>query len=335
MSTLPEGLRGPVDLALARAVETLPAPGALAGGLVAEPKWDGYRACLVRDGAGTVLWSRQGKDLTRYFPDLYAAAAAAVSPGCVLDGEIVVWAGDGLSFGSLQHRMTGSKRALADLVRREPASYVAFDILAVAGQDVRHRPLRERRILLEELARGWAPPMQISPATTDADEARRWLEELHVAGIEGLVLKGAVQPYRGGRRDWLKVKHRHTVDVVCAAVTGTLKRPELLVVGLPVEGRLRIVGRSTPLRPGTARQLGRLLSPPAGTHPWPARIRRGAIDRFTRETEPLEVTLVEPLVVEVSADVAWSGSSYRHAVRFLRARPELRPEDVGPPAGRT
>jgi ATP-dependent DNA ligase len=156
----------------------------------------------VRTDDSTTLWSRQGKDLTRYFPDLYAAAATSVPPGCVLDGEIVVFTEGRLDFSSLQHRLTNSKRGLADLIHREPASYVAFDILAVANQDVRHLPLRDRRTLLEELTRDWSPPMQLSPATTDVDEARRWLDELHVTGIEGLVLKGAAQPYRGSKRDW-------------------------------------------------------------------------------------------------------------------------------------
>ncbi|PFG44879.1 ATP dependent DNA ligase-like protein [Georgenia soli] len=330
-STLPEGLRGPVDLALARAVEKLPAPGTLPGGLIAEPKWDGYRASVVRDGDSTVLWSRQRKDLTRYFPDLYAAAATAVPPGCVLDGEIVVFTDGRLNFSSLQHRMTSSKRALADLIRREPASYVAFDILAVAYQDVRHLPLRDRRNLLEELASDWEPPMQISPITTDTDEARRWLDELHVTGVEGLILKGAAQPYRGSKRDWLKVKHRDTAEVVCGAVIGTLERPEALIAGLVIDGRLRIVGRTTPLHAGPARALSALLHPPAGEHPWPTRIPRGALDRFARDKEPIDITLVDPLVIEVTADVAWSGTSYRHPLRYVRARLELQIEDVIPP----
>ncbi|PFG45120.1 ATP-dependent DNA ligase [Georgenia soli] len=332
MSTLPEGLRGPVDLALARAVEKLPSPSALPGGLIAEPKWDGYRSALVRDNDTTSLWSRQRKNLIRYFPDLYAAAATSVPPGFVLDGEIVVFTEGRLNFSSLQHRMTSSRRALADLIRREPASYVAFDILAVAYQDVRHLPLRERRTLLEELARDWEPPMQISPTTTDVDEARRWLDELPVTGVEGLVLKGPDQPYRASRV-WLKVKHRDTVEVICGAVIGTLERPEALIAGLPVDGELRIVGRTTPLHASPARALGRLLRPPAGDHPWPARIPRGAVDRFARDKDPIDVTLVELFVVEVTADVAWSGSSYRHPLRFVRVRSELRPGDVVPPGG--
>lgn len=265
----------------------------------------------VRDNDTTALWSRQGKDLTRYFPDLYAEAATSVPPGCVLDGEIVVFTEGRLNFSLLQHRMTNSRRTLADLIHREPASYVALDILAVADKDLRHLPLRDRRALLAE--RGWEPPMQISSTTTDVDEARRWLDELHVTGIEGLVLKGADQPYRGSKRDWLKVKHRDTVEVICGAVLGPLNRPQALIVGLPIDGRLRIVGRTTPLRTGPVRELARYLRPPIDKHPWPTRIPRSTVDRFAATRSPStppssNATLVEPLVIEVTADVAWSGT---------------------------
>jgi len=291
----------------------------------------GRLPALVREGETTSLLNRQGKDLTGYFPDLYGVAAAAVPPGCVLDGEIVVFTDGRLDFSSLQHRMTTSRRILADLIRREPASYVAFDILAVTGRDVRHLPLRDRRGLLEELARDWKPPLQLSPVTTDLEEARRWLDDLHVMGVEGLVLKGAAQLYRGGKRDWLKIKHRDTIDVICGAVTGTLTRPETMIVGLDMDGQLRIVGRTTPLHAGPARDLGRQLRPPAKEHPWPPRIPHGAVDRFARDKEPLDVTLVEPVVVEVTADVAWSGSSFRHPLRFVRLRRELAPDEIEPP----
>lgn len=126
----------------------------------------------------------------------------------------------------------------------------------------------------------------------------------------------------------LKVKHRSTFDVILGAVIGPRGRPEAIVVGLPSNGELRIVGRSTPLRPHIARSLAAYLQPPVGGHPWPEVVPPGAVDRFNAGREPIQLTLVEPLVVEVSADVALAGRSFRHAVRFVRARPELNVDDV-------
>jgi ATP-dependent DNA ligase len=115
-----------------------------------------------------------------------------------------------------QHRRSlgAGPRTLPGLVRQTPASYVAFDVLAVAGHDARSLPLSQRRALLEELARGWAPPLSLSPATTDPDEAAKWFEDLPHTGIEGLVIKGTDQPYTLGARSWLKLKHRETVEII-------------------------------------------------------------------------------------------------------------------------
>lgn len=144
-------------------------------------------------------------------------------------------------------------------------------------------------------------------------------------------VKGAGQTYEP-KRIWLKVKSRASVDVVCAAVIGPINQPRAVVVGLPMFGRLRIVGRSAPLSAGAGRDLARHLRPPQGKHPWPVEISERVLDRFNKESGPIRLTLVEPLVVEVSADVAWSGQAFRHSVRLLRIRPELHPDDVIPPA---
>ncbi|AXH37518.1 ATP-dependent DNA ligase (plasmid) [Humibacter sp. BT305] len=328
MSDLPAGLCPP-EVALARLANTISRPGALPGGSLYEPEWDGFRLVVVRD-ADVTLWSRQGKDLTRHFPDLAAAAREQLPEGCVVEGEAVVWARDRLDFDALQKRLTTSPAAVQRLAHQWPASYVAFDLLAVDGQDARSLPLRDRRALLEQLAQDWVPPLNLSPATADYDEAVAWFEQLHTAGIEGLVVKGAGDRYSGGVRQWVKVKHRDTLDVICAAVIGPAHQPQELVVGLPVDGELRIVGRSTPLRVAPARALGRLLRPAVGEgHPWPAQIKPGALDRFGNSgRELVDLTLVKPVVVEISADVAWSGRSFRHAVRYLRARPELDPAEL-------
>jgi len=328
---LPDALLPPIEVALARTAPSAPLPEALAGGALYEPKWDGFRLVVVRNDLTVSLWSRQGKDLTAAFPDLANAAAQQVPPGFVLDGEAVVWTEGRLDFDALQRRLTGGPSVVAALVRERPASFAAFDLLAASGRDARPLALLHRRALLEELAADWQPPLHLSPATRDPYEARDWYERWPSTGVEGLVVKALAQPYAGGRREWLKVKHRDTIEVVCAAVIGAMEHPESLVVGLPIDGRLRIVGRSSPLRATAARSLARLLAPPSGIHPWPARVPASALQRFNRDRPFVDLTLVEPFVVEISADTAWSGTAFRHAVRYVRARPELRPEDVMPP----
>jgi ATP-dependent DNA ligase len=328
---LPAGLAPPIKVALARSVTKMPRAGALPGKLIYEPKWDGYRAIGIRDNNGATLWSRQGKDLTRYFPELVAAIASEVPPGCVIDGEAVIWTQGRLDFSALQQRLGAGPKTLPGLLGRTPANYTAFDILAVAGHDARDLPLHQRRALLEELAKGWKPPLSLSPATTDPDEAARWFDELPHTGIEGLVIKDTDQPYTPGARNWLKLKRRETVEVICGAVIGPITRPSEVVAGLVLDDELRIVGRSAPLKTAAARELARWLEPPRRVHPWPATVKGTALDRFNRDKEPVVLTLVEPVVVEVSADTAWSGRSFRHPLRLLRARPELSPADIGLP----
>lgn len=279
-SGMPAGLVPPLQVALARAVARMPRAGALPGSLSYEPKWDGYRCVAIHDDAGVTLWSRQGKELTGYFPELTAALASDVPPGCVVDGEAVIWAGGMLDFSALQQRLGAGPKTLPGLVRQTPASYVAFDVLAVAGHDARALPLSQRRALLEELARGWAPPLSLSPATTDPHEAVGWFEELPQTGIEGLVIKGTDQPYTQGARSWLKLKHRETVEIICGAVIGPITEPREVVAGLVLDGKLRIVGRSTPLKTTAARELARWLQPPLARdrerhHPGPLQPQQG------------------------------------------------------------
>jgi hypothetical protein len=128
----------------------------------------------------------------------------------------------------------------------------------------------------------------------------------------------------------LKLKHRETVEIICGAVIGPITEPREVVAGLVLDGELRIVGRSTPLKTAAARELARWLQPPRGTHPWPTTVKGTTLDRFNRNKEPVALTLVEPVAVEVSADTAWSGRSFRHPLRVLRARPELSPASSCP-----
>lgn len=129
----------------------------------------------------------------------------------------------------------------------------------------------------------------------------------------------------------LKVKHRDSVEVIVGAVIDPRSRPQAIIAGLPLGGRLRIVGRSTQLSARAARELAPYLREPARQHPWPEVIGESMLNRFTRDRQEVRLTLVEPFVVEVSADVAWTGNAFRHPIRFVRVRPELHPTEIRPP----
>lgn len=327
-------IRPPIDVVLARLAADIPHPTAMPGGARYEPKWDGWRLLVTHDADGVRLWSRQGTDLTARLPDVAAALADQVPTGVVLDGEVVVWHEDRLSFPHLQRRLTTSPKQIAALARTHPAAYVAFDVLAVADRDVRSLAWRHRRLLLEELASEWRPPLNVSPVTDDLEQATAWFTDLAAAGVEGLVVKGADQPYRGAQRLWIKVKARHSLDVVCAAVIGPIDAPQVVVAGLPVgEQGLSIVGRSSVLSRAASRDLATALEPARADHPWPAEVPRSRVYGMGSGPGRVELTRVEPLVVEVSADVAWSGSSFRHSLRYLRARPDADPGEVSVPWG--
>ena len=325
---LPPDLAGPVAVELAKPVGSIPPAGALPGGCLYEPKWDGYRLVIVRTAATTRLWSKQGRDLTDRFPDVAAAALAQIPAGTVVDGEVVIWNGSRLDFGLLQQRMVAARGRVAAQAAAAPASYVAFDLLAGGGADLRDRRLRQRRAALEELAARWAPPMQLSPATTDPAEARQWFEDYRAAGIEGLVAKGTATRYAPGRREWLKVKSWESTEVLAGGVIGPLERPSQLVAALYRDGELVVVGRTSPLAPRQADELAQVLVPAGPDHPWPDRIGTG---RFGGGRLSVPLTKVEPsVVVEVSADAALQAGVFRHPLRYVRVRPDLRPEDLPP-----
>src|SRR3954471_9111461 len=195
---LPPDLAGPVAVELAKPVRSIPPEGALPGGCVYEPKWDGYRLVVVRDGASTRLWSKQGRDLTALFPEIVAAAVAQVPPGTVLDGEVVIWNGSRLDFGILQLRMVTPAGRIGTLAAANPASYVAFDLLAAGAADLRGRNLAGRRSALEDLAGRWAPPLQLSPATSDRTEAQRWFDDFPPRRRGGPGRQGRGHPLRAG-----------------------------------------------------------------------------------------------------------------------------------------
>jgi bifunctional non-homologous end joining protein LigD len=324
----PEPLRGQIELALAKAAERMPEASALVGGSRYEPKLDGWRTVAVVDSDRVTLWSRQKTNLTESFPDVAAAVAEQAPSGVVLDGELVRWRDGRLDFDALQRRFASGKQRRHRLVDEEPIDFVVFDILAAGGRDLRGLPYDERRRILEQAAVSWHPPLSVVDATADAAEGRRWFDELPERGIEGVVVKGGAQPYRGGQRDWIKVKHRDTFEVVAGAVTGTLTQPGELILGRYEDGELRIIGRTGPIKPGAARSLVPLLQAAAADHPWPSVISSRTYDRFQPKRET-QLTLIEPLTVEVSADTSIVGGTIRHAARFVRARPEVEPGEIG------
>ena len=236
-----------------------------------------------------------------------------------------MWREAHLDWGQLQRRL-GSAAQIAEQVRTSPASYVAFDVLAVDGVDVRTRPWAVRRALLEQLGVDWRPPLQLTPVTFDRDEAEQWSRDYRPLGIEGLVAKGAATRYVPGRASsWLKWKARATEDVIVGAVTGTVQRAQAVIVGrLTSAGQLVVVGRSSILTAAQADQLASVMAPvDSARHPWPEQISSlfGGPPVILRHVDPV-------VVAEVSADAALQQGRWRHAVRLVRLRADLVATDV-------
>lgn len=305
---------------LARHVSVLPEPGTLPGGCVYEPKFDGYRALLFVDEDACRVQSRRGHDITDAFQDVAEAAYEQLPAGLVLDGELVVWVDGGLDFGELQQRMGrgGNTR-----LRQAPASFVAFDLLAAADNDVRGVALSMRRQLLESVLDDGPRAVQLCPQTADVKIAREWMSEYLAAdvGIEGLVAKGQATRYRGGVREWLKYRERDSVELVVGAVGGSLDSPTHLLLGAPGPDRVRFAGTTTEL---TSRQRGEivpLLEPADVAHGW---LPDGnATSRRAPSVRRAIVPVVESLVVEVTTDSTTQDGRWRHPMRLVRVRPDL------------
>jgi ATP-dependent DNA ligase len=318
-------LTPPVPPMLAAPVPELPI-----GAVGYEPKWDGWRALLFRTGDDVYLQSRTGKPLGAYFPELVRVASASLPAGLVLDGELVIWDAEAgrTSFARLRRRV-----AAAD---RQPAHFVAFDLLQLAGDELLEHPLTARRDLLAGVLDGAPAELPLCPHTTDPDEARQWLANWPALGMEGLVIKPLGGRYRPGRRGWQKLREQHTADAVVAGVTGPVDRPETLLFGrFDADRELRYLGRSRPLTPAQRAAVGPALTP-AGqrrrggvNHPWPRPLPAGWSGPFGAAA--LDYRQVAPvLVAEVRVDAAYEHTRWRHPVRFVRIRDDLHPLQLPP-----
>jgi ATP-dependent DNA ligase len=197
---------------LAKAVHEMPE----AGSLWFEPKWDGFRCIVFRDGDEVVLGSRNDRPLTRYFPELPPVLRAQLPERCVVDGEVVVAIGAKLDFEALQQRIHPAESRVSMLAEKTPASFVAFDLLAVGDEDLRSTPFRERRARLEKLLKKAKAPIHLTPSTTDRSLAEDWFDRFEGAGFDGVMAKDPDGVYAENKRTQLKVKHKRTADCVVA-----------------------------------------------------------------------------------------------------------------------
>lgn len=333
----------PVDPMLAKAVKEIPTPGAAAGGLAYEPKWDGFRAVVFRDGEEVVITSRNTKELTRYFPELVAGFLTELPGRCVLDGEIVVALDEQLTFPQLQERIHPADSRVQMLAEAAPAAFVAFDLLAVAEDDLSAQPFAERRARLEATVVGGGPSVYLTPLTHDPAVAREWFDRFEGAGLDGVIVKDPTSPYSQGKRTMLKIKHTRTADCVVAGYrehkSSTAQLPLLgsLLLGLYDDRRqLQHVGVAASFPMSRRAELVTELAPlvcPADEHPWGdwqqpaagAGRRPGAVSRWSTGKDLGFVTLRPDLVCEVRYD-AMEGTRFRHTTQFARWRPDRSPE---------
>ncbi|MEU6814037.1 ATP-dependent DNA ligase [Streptomyces sp. NPDC046860] len=246
-----------------------------------------------------------------------------------INGEVVVWDGAHLSFEAVQQRAAAGSRSAGLLSGQLPAHFIAFDLLQADGEELLTMRYSERRDLLARLfaEHGIGPPWTLCPETEDVRVAQDWLSTwTRVPGVEGIVVRDRRQRYLPGARGWYKIRRRDTTEAVVGAITGTVARPQALILGRrDEEGVLRAVARSTVLHPDQARRIGAQLAPARPGHAWEG----VTFTTSWRSPTPLDVTLVEPdQVAEISVDTAQANGVWRHPVRVLRLRTDMTPAEV-------
>jgi ATP-dependent DNA ligase len=351
--TLP--VPSPIEPMLCQLAHELPA----GDGWLYEPKWDGFRALVFRDGDELVIQSRDRKPLGRYFPELDLPLRASLPARVVLDGEIVIATGGTLDFEALLLRIHPAASRIKLLAAQHPASYVAWDVLALGDDDLRGLPQAERRARLEVALAGARPPIHVTPVTRDRAVALDWFARFEGAGLDGVIAKPAGATYQPGKRAMLKIKHARTADCVVAGFRWYKDARERLVGSLLLglyddAGTLHHVGVCAAFSQKVRAELAALLAPlregAVDGHPWrdwadwqaeaEASGQRvpGATSRWNRGKD----LGWEPLRLERVAEVAYDhlqGARFRHATQFRRWRPDKAPADcrydqleVTPPA---
>ena len=313
------------------------------GDYLYEPKWDGFRAIVFRNGPELFIQSRDLRPLDRYFPELHDALVAALPEQCVVDGEIVIAGPDGLDFDALQQRLHPAASRVAKLAKETPASFVAFDLLELDGRDLKALPQRERRAHLERAFSGVRPPLHLTPVTRDRMAAIDWLARFEGAGLDGVVAKPAGGPYEPGKRSMIKIKHVRSADCVVAGFrwhkSGNDAIGSLLLGLYDDRGRLQHVGVTSAftmaMRKSLVNDLAPLRERALEAHPW--REWADAMAQFTgrmpggqsRWSAGKDLSW-EPLRVERVCEVKYDhmqGDRFRHAAVFLRWRPDKSPAD--------
>ena len=319
----------PVRPMLAKAVSILPRD------MLYEPKWDGFRCVVFRDGDEVELGSRNELPIGRYFPELMAAAREQLPPRCVVDGEVVLVRGKGLDFEALQQRIHPAASRVQLLSRETPASLIAFDLLALDGESYMERPFVERRAALEAALRGRKGPIYVTPLTDSYRTAQRWFRTFEGAGLDGVIAKPRDQLYVQDQRVMFKVKHARTADCVVAGFRWYKRAPVVgsLLLGLYDEkGEMQHVGVTSSFSLARRKELLDELGPyrlrAGDRHPWLGTVTAervpGGLSRWSGSKDLSWEPLRPDLVAEVAYD-HMEGRRFRHTAQFRRWRPDRDP----------
>jgi ATP-dependent DNA ligase len=331
----------PVAPMLAKSVPSIPT-----GAMSYEPKWDGFRSIVFRDGDEVEIGSRNERPMTRYFPEVVAAVQSSLPDRCVIDGEIVIPDAEGrrLDFEALLQRIHPAASRVRLLAEQTPAAFVAFDILAIGDTDLTGEPFSNRRSELERALAAAKAPIYLTPATTDAGLAEVWFSQFEGAGLDGVIAKPLAGTYQPDKRSMFKIKHERTADCVVAGYRlhkGATDAIGSLLLGLHNDdGALASVGVIGAFPAPTRKALFTELQPLVTTfdgHPWnwaaqaeaTARNPRGAEHSRWNAGKDLSFVPLRPeRVVEVRYD-HMEGTRFRHTAQFVRWRPDREPESCG------